>query len=98
MSAALLSSLSEEMKDRVTRFKASHHTLLSYSSTIVFDHVPVFSTTVTFHSCSLKPSPLLSHFEKCVSSAVLTESEFMSLCMSCQCNLFQQLPSPLPAK
>lgn len=24
MSAALLSSLSEEMKDRVTRFKASH--------------------------------------------------------------------------
>lgn len=53
MSPVLLSSQSEEMKDGVTRLKQfTYHTLLSYSSTTVVDHMPVFSTTVTFDSRS----------------------------------------------
>lgn len=72
----------------------TYHTLLSYSSTIVVDHVHVFSTTVTFDSrssyhlcCTVTP-------QKCVSSAVLTESEFMFLWMSCQFISAASLSSP----
>ena len=74
----------------------TYHTLLSYSSTTAVDRVPVFSSTVTFGSrsqyhllCAVPPKTFLLQ---------CSQSKFMSLCMSCQYNLFQQLTSLFPAK